>query len=368
MDRINFTPRENYQEICNGEGFTFHTPEHKYWLEDKAYKFTQSEIDKIKNATTDLYRMCLKVVNHVVNNPDLLYKLKIPKSAHKFVIDSWNNRDVELYSRFDLMIGENGEIKMAEINAQTPQSILEAGRVQKTWATNHNLRQYNEISPLFYDAFKDLGINDLHFSCLKDEVEDREGVQFIQDCCPLFNKFTFIQDIGWDGRNFLDLNNKIMKNIFLLYPFEWLVDEEFFQFINSNNFKPINPWWTYILTSKGVLPLLWELFPDNEYLLPAYWEKPNEGTWVSKSLYGREGCNIEILNGDITISSTIDNNYSNVFGVIYQKFMPIKKYEGKTPIIGSWVIDSEPAGIGIREDDKRITTIGGRFVPHFIEG
>lgn len=369
MDRISFTPRDNWQSTCKNSGFTFHTPENNpYWVEDKIYTFTQNEIDKIKQATQTLYTMCLNVVNFVVNNPEYLFKLKIPEQAHKFIIHSWNNRKVELYSRFDLMVGENGQIKMAEINAQTPQSILEAGRIQRDWAKHFKVNQYNEITERFHDAFEDLGIDSLHFTCVNHEVEDREGVKYIQDCCRLYNKFLYIEDIGWDGYNFVDLQNKIITNLFLLYPFEWLVEEEFFKNITFENFNPINPWWTYILTSKGVLPLLWELYPNNEYLLPAYWNKPNDGTWVAKSLYGREGANISIVDNNTTILSTIDNNYSKTFGEIYQKFEPIKKYNGFTPIVGSWVINSEPAGIGIREDSNIITGICGRFLPHMIIG
>lgn len=369
MERIEFKSRENWRQICQDSGFSFHTPDNKpYWIENNAYVFTKDEISKIKDATKTLYNMCLNVVNFVVNNPEYLFKLKIPEQAHKFIIHSWKNRDIELYSRFDLMLGNNGEIKMAEINAQTPQSILEAGRIQRNWAEHFNVLQYNNITEKLYDAFQDLGIYSLHFTCVNNEIEDREGVKYIQDCCSLYNKFLYIEEIGWDGKNFLDLQNKIITNIFLLYPFEWLVEEEFFNNITFENFKPINPWWTYILTSKGILPILWELYPNNEYLLPAFWNKPEKGKFVSKSLFGREGSNISIIENDETLFSSYDNNYSNVFGDIYQEFFDIKQFDGFTPIIGSWIINSEACGIGMREDNNIITTVNGHFVPHLVKG
>jgi len=34
-------------------------------------------------------------------------------------------------------------------------------------------------------------------------------------------------------------------------------------------------------------------------------------------------------------------------------------------VLGSWVVDGEPAGLGIREDGW-ITGNGARFVPHII--
>jgi len=42
-------------------------------------------------------------------------------------------------------------------------------------------------------------------------------------------------------------------------------------------------------------------------------------------------------------------------------------FDGNYPVIGSWVIASRSAGIGIREDATPITRDTSRFVPHFFE-
>jgi glutathionylspermidine synthase len=56
-------------------------------------------------------------------------------------------------------------------------------------------------------------------------------------------------------------------------------------------------------------------------------------------------------------------------GYILQQYAPLPCFEGNYPVIGSWVIDHEPAGIGIREDRSEITTNNSRFIPHyFVEG
>jgi glutathionylspermidine synthase len=41
-----------------------------------------------------------------------------------------------------------------------------------------------------------------------------------------------------------------------------------------------------------------------------------------------------------------------------------QKRFGNYPVIGSWVIDGESAGIGIRESGTMITNNLSRFVPH----
>jgi glutathionylspermidine synthase len=35
-------------------------------------------------------------------------------------------------------------------------------------------------------------------------------------------------------------------------------------------------------------------------------------------------------------------------------------------VLGSWLIDGEPAGLGIRESDGPVTDNRSRFVPHLI--
>src|SRR3977135_668599 len=62
----------------------------------------------------------------------------------------------------------------------------------------------------------------------------------------------------------------------------------------------IEPPWKAILSNKGILPLLWEMFADHPNLLPAYFEDdPNAArlgaSFVRKPLYSREGANIALV-------------------------------------------------------------------------
>ena len=53
-------------------------------------------------------------------------------------------------------------------------------------------------------------------------------------------------------------------------------------------------------------------------------------------------------------------------GYVYQQLVNIE-VDGKYPVFGSWVIDGEAAGVGIRESDGPITDNLSRFVPHLME-
>jgi glutathionylspermidine synthase len=45
----------------------------------------------------------------------------------------------------------------------------------------------------------------------------------------------------------------------------------------------------------------------------------------------------------------------------------IPQIKSSYPVIGSWVIDGEAAGMGVRESDGMITDNLSRFVPHRFE-
>ncbi|HLF23067.1 MAG TPA: glutathionylspermidine synthase family protein, partial [Burkholderiales bacterium] len=52
---------------------------------------------------------------------------------------------------------------------------------------------------------------------------------------------------------------------------------------------------------------------------------------------------------------------------VYQALAPLPEFAGNHPVIGSWVVASQPAGIGIREDSSPVTTNLSRFVPHYFD-
>ena len=60
----------------------------------------------------------------------------------------------------------------------------------------------------------------------------------------------------------------------------------------------IEPPWKLILSSKGILALLWELFPHHPNLLEAYLSRPGSlRDYVRKPFFSREGANITIVQG-----------------------------------------------------------------------
>ena len=50
----------------------------------------------------------------------------------------------------------------------------------------------------------------------------------------------------------------------------------------------------------------------------------------------------------------------------FQQYVEPTVYQGRYPVIGSWIVGGEPAGIGIRENRSEVTDNLSEFVPHII--
>jgi glutathionylspermidine synthase len=50
----------------------------------------------------------------------------------------------------------------------------------------------------------------------------------------------------------------------------------------------------------------------------------------------------------------------------YQALAPLPAFDGHHVVLGTWVVDDESAGLGIRESAGLITDEYARFLPHVI--
>lgn len=387
MKRVKIQPRDNWQATLESQGMYFHTlkgvPEEqsRYWNEEVAYKFDASMIDNIETATQVLYRMCMTAVDHVISN-NLMGRIGIPVDFHDMIRRSWERQDIDLYGRFDFAIDENGVPRMLEFNADTPTSLLEASAIQWYWLEDYNKAngteydQFNSIHENLIETFKDIGNklidgkDTFYFAGITDNVEDLCNLTYLQDAAiqaGLKVKQIDMSDIGWNGRSFVDLDNNVIRTIFKLYPWEWLVHEEFGKNMINEPWDIVEPAWKIVLSNKGILPILWELFPDHPNLIPAYWNSSKMGnTHVIKPIFSREGANIVIVKDGKVANNVLDMGYGEE-GYVYQQYVPIPKHDGFTPVIGSWVIGGRSCGIGIREDTNEVTGNTSQFIPHYFE-
>jgi len=377
MERINCPVRNDWKKRVEELGFGFHTIDGTYWDESAYYQFSMREVNELEAATVELFDRCLDAVQYVIDHK--LYDLfKIDQRFVPLIESSWNEDAPSIYGRFDLVYDGRHAPKMLEFNADTPTSLFEGGVVQWYWLEDVKPRtdQFNSIHEKLVGYWKTLipYLNEgkLHFSCLKDNLEDLTTVEYLRDCAiqaGIDTDFVYLEDIGWNqySLTFVDLQEKNITNLFKLYPWEWLIREAFADnlLIAPERTVWIEPAWKMILSNKAILPVLWQLFPNHPNLLEAYFDNSKMAfDYVKKPLFSREGENVTIVRNGKTIAQTVGSYGSE--GYIYQKYCELPNFKFNYPVIGSWVIGCEPAGMGIRETNTLITDNLSRFIPHII--
>ena len=378
MERIKISPRDDWQSKVEKVGLTFHTQDNgqPYWDESVYYRFTSQEIDTLEAATNTLQELCLTAGQYIIDNK-LYSQMGIPEKAIPLIEKSWNDEPPAIYGRFDLAYDGMSSPKLLEYNADTPTSLIEAAVVQWFWLQDlfPEADQFNSIHDRLIAKWRELfGYikgNPLYFG-YHDIPEDLMTITYLRDTAEQAGIKTYpilMDAIGWDNdkKRFTDNESWPIVSIFKLYPWEWMIHEEFADHLveTYDRMQWIEPPWKMLFSNKGILPVLWKLNPGHPNLLEAYFDGPNGLTeYARKPLLSREGANITIITQKGTQSEPGDYGEE---GFIYQALAPIPEIDGFHPVIGSWVIDGESGGMGIRESDGLITGNMSRFVPHLFQ-
>ena len=372
MHRLAVTPRADWQRKVEALGLHFHTlRDEPYWDESACYTFSRFEADSIERATYALWEMCLELVQHVIDNK-MFGLFLIPPEFEEIIVRSWDEEWPSIYGRFDLAFDGVGPPKLLEFNADTPTGLVEASVAQWHWLKDTDERgdQFNSIHDRLLEgwaAAKAFNPATIHFAAIESNVEDYITVEYLRDTAiqaGIETAYLDIEAIGYDTarKRFTDPQNRVIQTIFKLYPWEWLTKDTFAQHIPSSGTKWIEPPWKMILSCKSILPLLYQLNPESPFLLPAWFERPEFGSYVRKPVHAREGANIQVVI-DGQIQQDTEGPYDTAVSV-YQQLAPLKSYDGKYPILGSWMVHGWACGVGIREDDNLVTQNTSRFVPH----
>jgi glutathionylspermidine synthase len=384
MQRIICPERDDWRATADETGFDFHTIDgERYWDERAYYAFTLDQIERqIEEPAGEIDAMCLELVAHAIDDESTLRRLKIPETFWPLISESWYRDEASLYGRLDLSFDGHGPAKLLEYNADTPTSIFESAVFQWTWLEQAIERQiipgradqFNSIHERLIEAWKKLGgERHLHLAGATENPEDAGTLAYLEDTARqagLATTLIDIEDIGWrDDGGFVDLDDRSIEFAFKLYPWEWMFQDEFGERLIKAPTRWIEPPWKAILSNKGILPLLWEMFPHHPNLLPAYFEDdPNSASlgasFVRKPLYSREGANVALVSAGVTLVE--QKGPYGAEGFIRQAIAPLPNFSDQYPVLGSWLIDHTPCGLSIREDANPITGNASRFLPHAI--
>jgi glutathionylspermidine synthase len=376
-------PRAGWEKTIEEQGLAFHRTSHPahltrpYWDESVHYVFEMDEVLALEKVVEELHRMCLQAVDHVVTT-GRYHVLGLPDWLAAPIEASWRRRDPYLYGRFDLRYDGDGPPKLLEYNADTPTCLVEGSVVQWFWkeALFPTDDQWNSVHEALIARWEEiaprLAPGPVHFAWpgADESGEDYMTIAYIQETAEqagLQGVSIAMEDVGWhsEASRFVDLQEREITTISKLYPWEWIVTEGFGRHVPVAPTAWIEPMWKMLLSNKGLLVLLWELFPGHPNLLPAYLNTPgNLTSYIQKPLLGREGNNMRIVTPEGPRVQT-GGGYG-AEGFVFQEFMALPDFDGEYPVLGTWVVGDESVGLGIRETTALITDDTSSFVPHRI--
>ena len=406
MQKITLPERPHWRDHAKEVGFTFADMHGApYWDETSAYAFTLDQIETdLEDPATELHAMCREAVDLIIKSEPLLERLAIPEAHRDLVAESWRRGDPEIYGRFDFAYDGHGPAKLLEYNADTPTSLYESAAFQWQWFEDQlaagvlaeGSDQFNGIHEALVARFGEVfePESDLHFTAVGGSPEDYatvEAMGWAAREAGLGAHYCDLDKIALSKEGqFLDDEDRVMGVLFKLYPWEDLLRDDYADHIAGSRCLFLEPAWKALLSNKGILPVLWQMFEGHPNLLPAFFEQDigeaiaGRGAaatdvagaferaraqlaagHVRKPILSREGASVTIIKDGEIIEEAQNTDYAE-HPRILQAYAPLPQFDGFRPVIGAWIVGETCAGIGMREDRSRITQDLSRFKPHYI--
>ncbi len=374
-------------------GFVWHTDrDDTSYISDELVIISEKEAEAYYEATNTLYDMVVEAAEHVIEN-NLFHEIGIPFNLVEVIKASWEN-DVHwhLYGRFDLAGGVDGKpIKLLEFNADTPTALFETAIVQWAILKKNGLEeahQFNTLYEALLDNFKrlvtleeDVSRFEEHydgwhflFTSVKGNSEEENTVRLLQHIATeagYKTEFAYIDEIEFSADEGIFYQDKHYELWFKLIPWEDIALEEsdlamlLTNIIKNQKAIIFNPAYTLLFQSKGLLKILWDLYPNHPLLLESSFEPLEGKKQVKKPVFGREGGSVTILDENGQECESIEGDYSN-HKMVYQAYTELPSdTQGRSYQAGIFYA-YEACGLGFRKGNKILDNMS-KFVGHIVQ-
>jgi len=373
-------------------GFVWHTDSDETpYISDELLVLSEQEAEAYYDAGNTLYDMFVEAGDYVIEN-NLFHEIGIPFNLVDLIKESWEN-DIHwhLYGRFDLAGGIDGKpIKLLEFNADTPTALFETAIIQWAILKKNGFdeeRQFNALYEALLDNFKRLVTLEestdsfeeryegwkFLFSSIRDNAEEESTVRLLQHIANeagYHTEFAYIDEVEFDEERGIFYQGEPYELWFKLIPWEDIALEEpdlamLLKGIVLNQKAIIfNPAYTLMFQSKGMLKILWDLYPNHPLLLETSFEPLDGQKQVAKPIFGREGESVTILNADGSEALSVKGDYDN-HKMVYQAYteLPVDR-EGSHYQAGLFYV-YESCAVGFRKGGLILDNMS-KFVGHIV--
>jgi glutathionylspermidine synthase len=377
------------------EHFTWGTAEleddYEQYMAFNLFKMGRNQWNEIQGATKKIGHIVNKIYIEMFNSESLKTRLGIPAEA-------WNtlkipSRYFSYFTRLDLIVN-NGEIKLIEVNSDTPTGYLEISIANRIICEDQGCQSPNNLEAAIFKAWRKIELeyqitskDTVYFTSYGWHDEDRETVLFNMRNSGLCRaEYIPLEDIIVSEKGIYDEDGKRIEYLYRLYPLEYLPDDEdangkkignlLLEHIAEGRVKIINPPSAFMMQSKAIMGIIWELASKEEvftadekkdiykYFLPTYFSnEPFRGLnlpYVEKPIFGREGGGVVIFDKKRRVMEEDPEHWYEEWPKIYQEYKEMPDftldtwtgpYTGKL-LVGSFLIGGEPSGLFLRVGEK----------------
>jgi len=381
---------ENYLESL---GFVWHTDsDESAYIADELVVITEAEAEAYHDAANELYDMFVEAGDYVVDN-NLFHEIGIPFNLVEVIRESWENEvHWHLYGRFDLAGGIDGKpIKLLEFNADTPTALFETAVIQWAILKQNGMEetvQFNALYEALLENFQRLvtleeDVSDFEaryegwkflFTSIRGNSEEENTVRLLQHIANeagYDTEFAYIDEVEFDAEEGVFFQDENYELWFKLIPWEDIALEEsdlamlLTNIIKNQKAIVFNPAYTLLFQSKGILKILWDLYPNHPLLLESSFEPLQGRSHVAKPIFGREGESIRILDEKGDTLEGGEGEYDN-HKMLYQSYteLPIDA-QGNSYQAGVFYA-YEACGLGFRKGGKILDNMS-KFVGHIVQ-
>ncbi|TCI44853.1 glutathionylspermidine synthase family protein [Exiguobacterium sp. SH3S2] len=355
--------------------------------------YTQDEVDRIREATRAVDAIFRKTNRLLRTLPDeTLRLLGYPGTSLPFLRDKALPQET-IIGRYDWIV-KDGVIKLMEFNADTPTFIKELFDVNRYVTTEFGLNDPNanataelktELRKAVIAAWQRLnrdGTPKIVFTSHDDNIEDKWTTRFLQETLDLPSEFVPLDRLLVDVDGVYTPSGERVDVLYRqTYPIEHLVDDRapngdligirLLELNQAKHVSLLNPLSAFLMQSKGVQALIWELYETDTYfdeaerdiiqthLLPTYLEADpflGQSAYVQKPAFGREGDSVILYAEDgVPFHKEVLQTYAAETAV-YQQFNELPTRTTNTVngplathyMIGCFCLNGHPSALGAR--------------------
>ncbi|WP_368868638.1 bifunctional glutathionylspermidine amidase/synthase [Proteus penneri] len=360
--------------------------QHGHIINQNSYEYftiSESAEQELIRASNEMHLMYLHATEKVLKDDNLLRLFDIPEVLWPRIRLSWQNRRHQMITgRLDFCMDERG-VKVYEYNADSASCHTEAGLIIEKWAQKGGIKEgFNpgeRLLDALADAWKHCDAKPFVHILQDDDSEEDYHALFMQQSLTQAGYHSKIlrglDELHWNSRGqLIDADKRIVECVWKTWAWETALEQlreeseqqalipirtghpegevRLVDVLLRPEITVFEPLWTLIPSNKAILPILWQLFPDNPYLLDTDFTvtpRLEQSGYAIKPIAGRCGSNIGLVDHK---ENVLDETYGQFDHQenIYQELWCLPKVANRYIQVCTFTVGGHYGGCCLRSD------------------